>query len=336
MAKTMKAWQYKSVTGGMEKNLHINENAPRPVPKDNELLVQVHSMALNPVDYKITESGMPLRLFGSSFIPGCDYSGKVVEVGKNVQGFTKGEYVFGAIMGNIANGTLAQYVAINKENASPLPQGVDPKDASTVGICGLTELQSIQPHVKSGDKVFINGGSGGTGIIGLQIAKALGCHVTTTCSTPNIELCKSSGADEVIDYKCTDIIQALTAKGKVFDLTVDNIGTPTNLYRASTAFMAPSAHFSQVGATPSLSGSATIGSNMLRPGFLGGGKAKYQVVMGKASRDGLTQLGEWMKEGKVKPVIDEVFEWEDAAKAYEKLKGGRTRGKIVVKVPQEE
>ncbi|KAH6295144.1 hypothetical protein HBI39_161090 [Parastagonospora nodorum] len=335
MAKTMKVWQYKSVTGGMEKNLHINDNAPIPVPNDNEILVQVHAMALNPVDHKITESPAPLRLLGSVFTPGSDFSGKVAEVGKNAEGFTKGQFVFGAKMGEYLNGTLAQYVVVKKELAAVLPEGVDPQVAATAGICGLTEYQAIAPNVKAGDKVFINGGSGGTGSFGVQIAKALGCHVTTTCSAANVELCQSLGADEVIDYKSTNIVQSLSSKGPIFKHVVDNIGTPANLYKASNAFISPGGGFSQIGATPSLGSALQIGSNMLRPGFLGGGKAKYQLLMTQASKPNLEQLGQWMQEGKLKPVVDSIFEWEDAPKAYEKLKSGRAKGKIVIKVPQD-
>jgi alkaline phosphatase D len=335
MAQTMKAWQYKSVAGGMEKNLHINENAPRPVPGDNEILVQVHAMGLNPVDHKVTESPAPLRLLGSVFIPGSDYCGRVAEVGKNATSFTRGDMVFGAKVGSVAAGTLAQYVTINKEHATTLPQGVSVEDAASVGVVGLTEFQAINPNIKSGDKVFINGGSGGTGVIGIQIAKALGCHVTTTCSTPNVQLCKSLGADEVIDYKTTDVIKALQSQGRVFSLVVDNIGSPSNLYKASSAFVQPGGRFAQVGVTPNLSGLALVGGNMLRPGFLGGGKAKYQMLMAQGVQSDLQTLGQWMEQGKVKAVLDSVFEWEDAPKAYEKLKLGRTKGKIVIKVPQE-
>jgi alkaline phosphatase D len=335
MAKTMKAWQYKSVSGGMEKNLHINENVPRPVPGENEILVQVHTMALNPVDYKVTESPAPLRFLGSVFTPGSDYCGKVAEIGKNVEGFTKGQFVFGAKIGDYVNGTLAQYVVVKKEYAAILPQGVDPEVAATVGICGLTEYQAIAPNVKAGDKVFINGGSGGTGSFGVQIAKALGCHVTTTCSTPNVELCKTIGADEVIDYKTTNVVKALQSKGKVFKHVVDNIGTPANLYKASNAFVAPGGSFSQIGVTPSLSGGLQVGGNILRPSFLGGGKAKYSMVVGQGSKSNLQQLGQWMQENKLKPVLDEVYEWEDAPKAYAKQKTGRAKGKIVIKVPQD-
>jgi len=197
----------------------------------------------------------------------------------------------------------------------------------------ISRYQAIAPNVKSGDKVFINGGSGGTGVYGIQIAKALGCHVTTTCSTPNVDLCKSLGADEVIDYKTSDVIETLSSKGQTYTLVVDNIGTPPNLYKAASAFLIPAGKFVQIGSAMSVASIKNVGSNMLLPGFLGGGKNSYQLLMAKPSSDALSQIGGWMKEGKVKAVVDEVFEWEDAPKAFEKLKTGRARGKIVVRVP---
>ncbi|KAL5113396.1 hypothetical protein ACEQ8H_008719 [Pleosporales sp. CAS-2024a] len=335
MAKTMKAWQYTSVAGGMEQNLFINDAAPRPTPGDKELLVQVHAMALNPVDYKVTESGAPLRLLGPVFTPGSDYCGTVADVGKSVQGFTKGQYVFGCKVGDLARGTLAQYIVVKAEHAAVLPAGMDAQAGATVGICGLTEMQALAPHVEAGDKVFINGGSGGTGTYGVQIAKALGCHVTTTCSTANVQLCRDLGADDVLDYKTVQVLQALADKGRVFNLVVDNIGAPANLYRASNSFLVPGGRFVQVGMTPSLRGMLQVGGNVLRPAFLGGGKAKYHMLMAQASQTNLQQLAQWLDEGKIKPVVDEVFEWEDAPKAYAKQKLGRVKGKIVIKVPQD-
>jgi alkaline phosphatase D len=223
--------------------------------------------------------------------------------------------------GEVRNGTLAQYIAVRKDLAAPLPSNVSPEDGAAIGIVGITETQCIQPNVQPGDKIFINGGSGGTGAYGIQIAKALGCHVTTTCSTPKIEFCKSLGADEVIDYTSTDVVKALSAGGPQFKLVVDNIGTPTDLYTKSTAFIAPGGKFVQIGAGMNLSGTIAIAGNMLKPSFLGGGKAKYQMLMAQASKSDLQSLAEWMKEGKVKGVLDSVYEW--------------AKGKIVIKVPVE-
>ena len=331
----MKAWQYDSVVGGLEKNLKINDTAAQPTIGDDEILVEVHAMALNPVDYKVTEGGMPLTLVGSQCIPGADFCGKVAKTGKKIDSFQIGEWVFGAKVGAISNGSLAQYISVSKESLATLPKDVRVDDAATIGIVGLTEIQAIKPYVKAGDKVFINGGSGGTGVYGIQIAKALGCHVTTTCSTANVEFCKSLGADEVIDYKNTNIVEALAAKGQIFQLVVDNVGTPADLYKQSASYLLPNGKFVQVGASSGFASLVQIGSNFLLPGFLGGGKRSYQMLITKTSSRDLKELGVWMKEGKIKAVLDEVFDWEDAPKAFEKLKTGRSKGKIVIHVEQD-
>ena len=208
-------------------------------------------------------------------------------------------------------------------------------DQNTDSACSPSRYQALAPNVKSGDKVFINGGSGGTGVFGIQMAKALGCHVTTSCSTPNVGFCKSLGADEVIDYKTTNIVDMLSSKGQIFNLVVDNVGTPDNLYKASSAYLTPSGKFVQIGVQNSLGGMKTVTSNMLLPSFLGGGKNSFQMMMAKPSAEALEQMGEWFKDGKLKGMVDTVFEWEDAPKAFEKLKTGRAKGKIVVRVPQD-
>ncbi|KAL6709855.1 hypothetical protein ACN47E_000640 [Coniothyrium glycines] len=335
MAETMQAWQYSSTSGGLEKNLHLNRSAARPTISANDILIRVHAMALNPVDHKVTEGPLPLRLVGTPITPGADFCGTVAALGAHVTDLAVGAWVYGAKVGALNNGSLAQYVAVKRDMLGRLPDGVRAEDAAGVGIVGLTEYQALAPNVKAGDRVFINGGSGGTGVHGIQIAKALGCHVTTSCSTGNVELCKSLGADEVIDYKSQDVVQALREKGQVFSAVVDNVGSPSNLYKASKAFLKPDAKFVQIGMGLSLGAVAQVSGNMLLPGFLGGGKNSYQMLMAKPSAEVFEQFGKWMQEGKLKGVVDTVFEWEDAPKAFEKLKTGRARGKIVVKVPQD-
>jgi alkaline phosphatase D len=139
----------------------------------------------------------------------------------------------------------------------------------------------------------------------------------------------------VIDYKTTDILDTLTSKGQIYSLVVDNVGTPANLYKTSSSFLLPKGKFIQIGVTPSIGGIKMVGGNMLIPGFLGGGRNSYSMLMAKPSKDALSQVGEWMKEGKVRGVVDSVFEWEDAPQAFEKLKTGRAKGKVVVRVPQD-
>jgi alkaline phosphatase D len=138
MAQTMKAWQYNSTKGGIEKNLQINDAYPQPVLHDEQILIQVHAMALNPVDHKVTEGPMPLRLVGSNIVPGADFCGTVAKVGKKVDEYQIGEFVFGAKVGALTGGSLAQYVAVERDMLAWLPEGVMVEDAAGVGIVGLT------------------------------------------------------------------------------------------------------------------------------------------------------------------------------------------------------
>ncbi|KAF2870419.1 hypothetical protein BDV95DRAFT_595924 [Massariosphaeria phaeospora] len=335
---TMRAWQYTSAAGGLENNLFLPATgAPKPRVGDNEVLVEIFSMALNPADYKYPELGLVAKaMVPSPAIPGMDYCGKVVDVGSKVDAYKLGQLVFGAKTGAVGHGSLAQFIAVPEEMVALVPEGTSVDDAASVSGVGVTGCLAIQPYVKKGDRVFINGGSGGTGILGIQIAKALGCHVTTSCSEANMDLCRGIGADEVIDYKTRDIIKTLQEKSEAFDHVVDNVGIPANLYKVSHNFLKPTGTFVQVGVGSGMGDAAQLVGNLLQPGFLGGGKRKYKFIMASASSDHLSQLAAWMKEGKIRAVIDSVFEFDDAPKAFEKLKTGRAKGKIVVHVKKEQ
>lgn len=294
-------------------------------------MVEVLTMALNPVDAKFAEVPLAGRmLIKRPASPGLDYCGRVVSSGK--PGLKPGQLVFGRLDSPTQFGTLAQYTITPPAGTIPVPDGVSPEHAASIGTAGLTAYQCIAPNAKAGDKIFINGGSGGTGIFGIQIAKTLGCHVTTSCSTANVALCKSLGADEVIDYKAVDVTKELSEGGAHYDLVVDNVGTPADLYSSSHHFLQEKGKFVQVAADVTVGGIAGLVSKMARPGFLGGGKRKFQFVgVGNKAQD-FEQLAAWMAEGKVKAVIDQAFALEDAPKAYEKLRTGRAKGKIVVNV----
>lgn len=334
----MKAAQFSSTSGGLEKHLKFNPTASPPPStlSAEQVLVEVISMSLNPVDYKVPE----LPLLGGFMVPkpaspGIDYCGRVVCAGSGLKPILQpGQLVFGRLDQPIKFGTLGQYITAQRSGCVALPAGVDPDQAATVGTAALTAYQCIVPNVKSGDKVFINGGSGGTGVFGIQIAKVKGCHVTTSCSTPNVQLCKDLGADEVVDYRTTNVSQELKSRGQQFALVVDNVGEPHDLYKASDRFLKESGKYVQIGVPLSVSWMFGLLSRMWRPAFLGGGKRMLELLQVKNNENDLEQIGEWMKEGKVRTVIESTFALEDAAKAYEKLKTGRTRGKIVVHVTE--
>lgn len=346
--QSTRAWIYNSASTGLENSLHLTTDSPPP-PKSllgrESLLVRVSHASLNPADYKVAELGLLARAIVSPpASPGMDYSGTVVSVGSNVTAYRPGQLVFGRIEPT-RYGTLGEYVVVKDgEGVAAAPAGVSADggrrmdELACVGTCGLTALQSIRPYVSGvdGERVFINGGSGGTGTFGIQIAKALGLHVTVSCSGANAEMCRGLGADEVVDYKTENISEVLKEKGKVFKLVVDNVGyTPAgqqDLYTAADDFLTEDGHFIQVGGGANMVQIKAAVTRSLMPSFLGGGKRNYKLIVTKQSSADLAQLGGWMEEGKVKAVIDEVFPFEDAPGAYAKLKTGRAKGKILVKV----
>ena len=200
------------------------EQVAKPVPGDDQLLVKVHAAAVNPLDWHYMR-GEPyiIRMqsgFGAPNAPqmGVDFSGTVEAVGAKVTRFKPGDEVFGG-----RNGAFAEYVVVRESRAVVLkPTNVSHAQAAAVPIAGLTALQALrdQGGLKAGQKVLINGASGGVGTYAVQIAKVMGAEVTGVCSTRNVELVKSLGADHVVDYKTTDY----TAGDQKYDLIVDNIG----------------------------------------------------------------------------------------------------------------
>lgn len=346
----MRAWQWTTITSeGLDKALHLNEIAtppPNSALTPESVLVRVHYMAVNPADYKFPELGLISRaLITPPASPGMDYSGQVAAVGsKAAASYKAGDLVFGRVepgkfgtMGEyilLKNGEALAHAPVEGKEKSKVDQVM--RDCAAIGTAGLTAVQTIKPYVKTGDKVFINGGSGGTGTYGIQIAKVLGCHVTVSCSARNAELCRGLGADEVIDYTEHNISETLSAQGQVFDLVVDNVGVSPaaqqDLYTAANNYLKDDGWFVQVGGSASKEMVMAAMKRALVPGFLGGGKRHFKMAMTAQSHEDLVTIAGWMREGKVKAVIDEVVEFQKAPEAYTKLKTGRTKGKIVVKM----
>lgn len=346
---TMRAWQFSSTNGGLEKNLHLNESAPVPTYGGDKVLVKVLAAAINPADYKVPELPIVGRLiFGKDATPGMDFAGVVAAVNGSGGGFKQGQRVFGRLNGPREGGTLADYVAAKPSGLAVLPEGVKAEDAAGVGTAGLTAYQAIVPYVKAGrgDSVFVNGGSGGTGVWSIQIAKQLGCRVVATCSGSNVEFCKNLGADEVIDYRTTDVVESLKSmvasggsseSGRKFDLMVDNVGTPGALYWKSHELLSENGRFVQVGTEATAGATWELMTKLLWPGFLGGGKRRFQFLTVRNDADQLGEMGRWLQQGNVKTPIHqgEVYSFEETAKAFSVLRTHRARGKIVIRVNDE-
>jgi NADPH:quinone reductase-like Zn-dependent oxidoreductase len=182
----MKAWQWSQCPDVLENAIELNALAILPTRNRSlapgESLIQVHAAALNPVDYKLPELPVVGRMaIFKPATPGLDFAGKVVQVGPECR-VKVGQMVFGKLEPKQQFGTLGEYVVGSRAGTVPIPDGVIAEEAATIGVCGLVTYQALAPNVKAGDRIFVNGGSGGTGTFAVQIAKALGCHVTTTCS----------------------------------------------------------------------------------------------------------------------------------------------------------
>lgn len=330
--QTMKAWLYSATSGGIENHLAFNPSANAPSSLERgQALIQVISTSLNPADYKVPEMGVISKVVISTpASPGMDFCGRIVAAGPGVDDTKLGKLVYGSLGKPTQLGTLGEYIVGKMADLAELPEGVDPDHAATMGVAGQTAYQSIAPYVSAGDKVFVNGGSGGCGMYVIQIAKALGCYVTTTCSTRNVEFCKELGADEVIDYTTEDVLGVLKKQGQVYSHAIDHIGSPGNLYNQSHTFLLPKKTFVQVGAASML----TFANRLVRPELLGGGKRRYVILLFKNNREDLMKLGEWIQNGEIKVAIDSVFDYEQAVEALKKLRTGRARGKIIIRVSE--
>ena len=346
LPRTMQAWKFASTSPTLEENLRLDSTAPLPDGsaslKADQVLVKVLVVSLNPIDYKFPEIPFLGRwISGRPSIPGMDFAGRVAAMGPNgkkvaSEDLRVGQLVYGRLDGPTKFGTLAEYTIAPRAACMPIPPGVGMIDAACAASVGLTAYQSIIPKVKggAGERVFINGGSGGCGTFAIQIAKVAGCYVTTSCSTANVELCKSLGADTVIDYSSQDVVTELK-KMQRFDLVVDNVGLPKDLYWSVPSFTNPGAPYVQVGAL-AVSPGFILGNlyKMFWPMWLGGGKTPWEFIDVMIKPDDYAKLGQWMQEKKVRAIVDEVFGMVDngPVKAFAKLRTGRTRGKIVVKI----
>ncbi|PVH73273.1 putative oxidoreductase, partial [Cadophora sp. DSE1049] len=333
----MRAWQFSSTNKPLETNLQLVEDAPQPSQPlaPSEILLEVISVGLNPADYLFAELGLLGKaILHLPSIPGMDYSGRVISVGSDINSIKPGDLVFGsADTTKGIPGTLSRYTKTNYDGCIFLPPGVDLDQAAGVGTAGQTAYSTIVSNVKRGDRIFINGGTGGVGTFGIQFAKAMGCHVTVSCSTAKMALCKELGADVVIDYKTTDLISRLKGEGKVFNLVVDLVCTsPPNLFQAANDFLVPGSKFIFVGAGVTSELAKIISKNMFLPSILGGGKNKFKFFFAKYKHEDLEQIGKWMAVGKVKTVIDSKFDFQELPKAVTQLKTGRTTGKIIIHV----
>ena len=307
------------------------EDIEKPSPADDEVLVKVHAAAANPLDYHRMR-GKPyiMRMMGAglgtpeSTRVGVDFAGTVEAVGKNVRQFKPGDEVFGG-----RTGAFGEYVTVREDRAVvPKPANLTFEQAGSVAIAAVTALQALRDkgRIRPGQEVLINGASGGVGTFAVQIAKSFGAEVTGVCSSRNVEMVRSIGADYVIDYKKEDF----TKSDKRYDLIVDNVGNhPFLAYRR---VLNPNGIFVIVGGPkhnqwigPLIS---PVKAMLLSP-FVSQEFVKFYADLNK---DDLTFIGNLMQAGKVTPVIDRTYKLSEVPEAIRYLEQGHARGKIVITV----
>jgi NADPH:quinone reductase-like Zn-dependent oxidoreductase len=315
----------------MEQNLELVSDKT-PEPKPNQHLIRVVAACLNSVDYKLVEIPVIGSFMASKpATPGVDIAGEIV-VPAAESSFKQGDRVFGgAGAGLAAAGGLAEYALASKDEIALIPAGVSFTDAATLPVTAVTAYLGIVPHVKPGDHILFNGGSGGVGLMATQIAKIKDCHVTVICSTRNVDLCKRMGADEVVDYTKGSVTDTLKGLGYKFDLIFDGVGNDHALYWKSNQYTNPGAKFVYIAFTIPWDISFAVMANVL-PGFLGGQKTKLIILFAEAKPDVLNAVAKWMQEGKLKAQIDSRLPMTEVPDGYKKLRTNRATGKIVIDV----
>jgi NADPH:quinone reductase-like Zn-dependent oxidoreductase len=300
----------------------------QPVPRDNELLVKVHAASVNAYDWHfLTADIFLIRLMGAGvFKPrntrlGADIAGRVEAVGRNVRQFRPGDEVFGDLAGH-GNGGFAEYVSASESVFALKPANLSFEEAAAVPMAAVTALQGLRDEgtIRPGQKVLIQGASGGVGTFALQLAGYFGAEVTAVCSTKNLDQARSLGADHVIDYTKEDF----TRSGQRYDLIFAANGyhslseykralTPAGIYVMAGGSMAQIFEAMLLGSVMSMSGGRRMGGVSARP-----------------NREDLAFLKGLLEAGKVVPVIDRRYPLDETADALRYLGEGHARGKVVI------
>ncbi len=304
------------------------EEVAKPTPKDNEVLVRVQTAAVNPLDWHMMRaSPFLVRLGGGFFKPkdtglGADIAGWVEAVGKDVTDFRPGDEVFG----EIGSGGFAEFVCAPQERVTLKPPNVSFEHAAATPVVGLTAIQGLRDtgNIQRGERVLVNGASGGIGTFAVQYAKCVGAQVTGVCSTRNLEMVRSIGADAVIDYTRQDF----TLGGEQYDLIFDTIGNRSSAEHERA--LVP-------GGRCVIAGFTTI-SGLLNHALMGGwagrkGKKKIGLMpVATPRKKDLVTIGELLERKQVVPVIDRCYPLAETAEAVRYLETGRARGKVIVMV----
>jgi NADPH:quinone reductase-like Zn-dependent oxidoreductase len=307
------------------------EEIEKPVPGDNQVLVRVRAAALNPLDLAVRTPKW-IRVITGRRKPketrlGVDYAGTIEALGKNVTQFKPGDDVFGGRIG-----AYGEYVCVAPDRAVMLkPASVTFEQAASVPVAALTALQGLRDkgHIQPGQKVLVNGASGGVGTFAVQIAKALGAEVTAVTSTRNVDLVRSIGADHVIDYTKEDFTKTDQRYNLIYDI-VNN-----HSFSERRQILTPNGICVMVGFGGSGWHDETLGrlggamNSLVRSWFV---SQKFGIFLANLNKPDLKILADLMESGKITPVIDRTYKLGEVAQALGYLEEGHARGKVVITV----
>jgi NADPH:quinone reductase-like Zn-dependent oxidoreductase len=320
----------KAIVYGPSSTLHLAE-IEKPAPADNEVLIRVRAASVNPLDCHFLKTAPFVRNLTFTMVgmkvnrPGADIAGEVEAVGRNVTRFAPGDAVFGASGG----GGFAEYACTHESKLAKKPPNVDFVSAACVNVAGRTALQGLRDKadVQPGQRVLINGASGGVGTFAVQIAKWLGADVTGVCSTRNLDLVLTLGADRVIDHTREDF----TRKEERYDVIFDLVGDKS--LKAYGRVLKAEGKYIGAGVLGHEASIVRLLPAMLHAALLSRlTDQKFTSFVTKSGKNDLPLLAELMETGKIKPVIDRTFSLDDVPEAVRYVAGKHARGKVVISI----
>jgi alcohol dehydrogenase len=312
-------------------------DVPEPSPGAGEVLVRIHAASINPIDFKTRQGKvkaiLPYRL---PFILGSDLAGVVERVGAGVKDFRVGDEIYGRA-GKLRIGSFAEAIAIAATDIAPKPVSLDMATAATVPLVALTAWQAFTERAKlrPGQKVLVHAGSGGVGTIAIQIASHLGALVATTTSTKNVDWVRALGADVVVDYRKQDFAEVLHD----YDVVLDTLGG--DALSKSVGVLRPGGKIVSISGPPDPGFAKEIGANFLLAFAM---RLMSAGIRRRARRRGvsydfffmrpdgaqLRQIGALIDAGKLKPVVDRVFPFEQTKEALAYVEAGHAKGKVAI------
>ncbi len=321
MAVTVDGWSMQCVeydAYGDSSVLRLRE-VPVPRPGRGEILIRVHAAALNPKDVLVRLG--KFRLLAGRRFPkrvGSDWAGEAVEVGAGVEGVRPADALFGMIQ-SWAVGTCARYVVVRATECAPKPEGLSFEEAAAMPLAALTALQALRDvaRVQPDARVLLNGAAGGVGVFAIQLARALGCHVTTTSSAHNLAFCRDLGAHLALDYAGQDVL----ARGERYDVIFDIFGN--RRFAEARRALTPRGTFVATG--PHRHVLLAIARTLVA-------RQRARLVVVRSRADDLRELSRHVTAGRLRPVIDRIYPLAEVAAAQDHLATRHARGKIVIQV----